>query len=575
MAETALLEETRGTARANRRGGRLPTSWICLAAAVICSGTYLLILQSHLTFFGDDWEFLLDRRGSSVGDFLDPHHDHIALAPVAIYKALLALFGMSSALPFQVVSTFVFLLSAALLFVYLRRRVDDWLALLGTVLILFLGAAWSDLLWSFQMGFTGSVAAGIGALLALERDDRKGDVAACALLVVATSFSELGVPFTIGALVGIALGPAPRRGRIYVALVPLALYGLWFLGWGHTGSRSTSFHNFVNSPGFIFDSISENLASLLGIAPLLSDVNSPNVSGLGWGRILLVIAIGLVAWRVWRSGRPTRWLWAVLAAGLAFWFLTALNAIPELRTSTSGRYQYPGAIFVLLIAAELLRGVRLSRRVLVAATALTIAAATSGIIFLHDGYEFRRAASDNLRARLAAVEIGRGHESRALIIPFHLFIPRPASSYFSAVDAFGSPAFSESQLVASDVEDRAAADRQLATAEGLELIAPTTAAGKGAGGSSGCRALTGPGSPGLAVRPGQYILTERKQIGAPVQLGIALRAARFADAPAVDVGLLKPGGRATLSIPADKSNRPWRLYSPLTNAVSVCHPAER
>ena len=34
----------------------------------------------------------------------------------------------------------------------------------------------------FQMGFMGSLACGLGALLALERGDRRGDWLACALL---------------------------------------------------------------------------------------------------------------------------------------------------------------------------------------------------------------------------------------------------------------------------------------------------------------------------------------------------------------------------------------------------------
>ena len=84
--------------------------------------------------------------------FLDPYNDHIILAPLSIYKALLAAFGMSSALPFQIVSILVFLLSVVLLFIYLRSRVGDWLALLGVILILFLGAGWNTLLWPFRSG---------------------------------------------------------------------------------------------------------------------------------------------------------------------------------------------------------------------------------------------------------------------------------------------------------------------------------------------------------------------------------------------------------------------------------------
>jgi hypothetical protein len=554
---SATREEARGARASEPTGQPAVAALICLAGAAACSGAVLLILQSHLTFFADDWEFLLDRRGFSAAVFLDPHNEHIVLAPVAIYKALLALFGMDSALPFAVVSTLVFLLSAVLLFVYLRRRVGDWPALLGSVLILFLGAAYTDLLWSFQIGFSGSVAAGIGALLALERDDRRGDLVACALLVLATSFSELGVPFVVGALVSVALGPSPRRSRLYVALVPLALYGLWYLGWGHTGPSWASFHNLVNSPKFVFDAVSQNLASLLGLATPLSGSGS-NPVGLNWGRILLVIAIALAIWRLRRVGWRSRWLWVVLAAGGAFWFLTALNAIPLLRTPTIGRYQYPGAIFVLLIAAELLRGVRLDRRLLAAATAVTVAAAISGLIFLHDGYRLREDPSDLLRAQLAAVEIARGHESPDFVIYFFIFFARPAHTYFSAVDAFGSPAFSESQLAASEEANRAAADHELALAEGIKLGPVAAGADQGA---RRCRKLSASSATQPLARLGSGRIT--LETGGPSAPGnpaaVQVLLGRFSDGLPVALASLQPGQRQSLVIPADESARRWRL----------------
>src|SRR5919108_2805166 len=141
VSETATVERTHS--ETVRRAAAARADWrnlalLCMVGAVACSGALLLFLESHLTFLADDWIFLLQRRGSSVGVFLDPHADHIALAPVAIYKLLVATFGMDSALPFYVVSTSSFLLAALLLFVFLRRRVGDWPALLGTSLILFL-----------------------------------------------------------------------------------------------------------------------------------------------------------------------------------------------------------------------------------------------------------------------------------------------------------------------------------------------------------------------------------------------------------------------------------------------------
>jgi hypothetical protein len=574
VADSALIDPARRAARAHPFEAirRLPGAPVlCLVAAIAASGAYLLILQSDFTFYADDWRFILDRRGFSVGVFFNPHNDHIALAPVAVYKALLALFGMTSLLPFAVTSTLVFMLSVVLLFVYVRRRVGDWPALLGCVLVLFLGAAWSDLLWSFQIGFFGSVAAGIGALLALDRDDPKGDLAACALLVVACSFSEVGIPFAIGALVNVALGPSPRRRRLYVPLLPFALYGLWYLGWGHTGPQAASFHHFVNSPGFVFDSISENLASLLGVSPLFSSPRSANLSGLGWARALLVIAIGVVVWRLWRGSRPNRWLWTVLAAGGAFWFLTALNAALLLRTSTSVRYQYPGAVFVLLIAAELLRGTRIDKRALIPAAAVTIAAAASGIVFLHDAAEFRREASDGLRAKLGAVEIGRGHENPNTLILFQLYVPGSVGRYLSAVDEFGSPAFSEARLVASDEADRAAADKQLVAMEGINLTSAGPGLTPGNQAAGRCRAVSGSASAStIALGPGRYTLTVQRLKGIASPVSLPIPAARFADQLTADIGFMEPGRASTLTIPPDRSSLQWRLYWPPGSPGTVC-----
>jgi hypothetical protein len=544
---------------------------VCLGAAATCSAAVLLTLQSHLTFIDDEWKFLLQRRGFSAGAFLDPNNDHIAVALAAVYKALLAAFGMTSAFPFAVLSTLVFLMSVVLLFVYLFRRVGEWAALLGSVLVLFLGAGWNDLLWAFQVGFSASIAAGIGAFLALDRDDRKGDLVACALLAVSTSFSELGIPFVIGALVSVALGPSPRLRRLYVGLVPLALYGIWYLGWGHKGPHWESFHNLVHSPKFVFDSISQNLASLFGLATPLSG-NGEFLVGLNWGRILLAVAIVLAVWRLLRVRLPLRWPSTVLAAGGAFWFLTALNAIPLLRTPTTGRYQYPGAIFVLLIAAELLRGVRVDKRLLAAAAAVTIAAAVSGLIFLHDGYRLYKYLSDDTRARLAAVEIARGHESPDLVIYFHVGAPPgvDAHAYFSALDAFGSPAFSESQLLASDEAHRAAADQQLAQAEAIKLGSVPSGADQGA---RRCTQLpaSSPGQPVARLGPGRVTLETAgpsvQGAAAPVELLLG----RFSDGLPFALGKLHRGAPQSLVIPADRSVRPWRLgFTGVGSPVILC-----
>ncbi|HET9119976.1 MAG TPA: hypothetical protein VFN72_05540 [Solirubrobacterales bacterium] len=559
----ARIEQTTGRhLRATASGTRSP-ALLGLLIALACSGTLLLILQSHLTFFADDWRFLLERRGSSPDAYLDPHNDHIAVLPVAIYKAILEVFGMSSALPFAVFATAVFLLSAAALFLYLRGRVGDWLALIGATLILFLGAAWVDLLWSFQIGLSGSLATGIFALLALQRDGPPGDRIACVLLTVSTASSELGVSFAVAALVNVGLGPAPRRRRLYVAAVPLVLYVVWFLGWGHKGPEAFTWHNVLVSPKYVFEAISQAIASVLGLATPLTGSGAQPV-GLIWGEILLVVLLAVSVWRVRRLGGISRGLATSLALGGSFWLFAAFNAYPEVRLPTNGRLQYPGAVFVLLIAAELARGYRPDRRVLAVGAVIAVAAVVSGVLFLDKGYRMRKTASQIERVRLTALEIARPRLSPDTTVNLDLITQVKAGDYFSAVDEFGSPALSDSELASSDEMQRQAADGALASF--LDIRLAEVQAGSPAPGR-GAACLVARGSPTARVsaplRPGAYTLATR---GLPAEVHLT----RFAVQPSVALGTLGPGQVAAFDLPRDESPRPWRLAVVGAGPVTVC-----
>lgn len=546
-------------------GTQAPRRGVVIGVVVVLavSATVLLLLQSRLTFFADDWRFLIERRGLSPDVFLDPHNDHIAVLPVAIYKALLNVFGMSSALPFQIVSTGVFLLSNVALFAYLRRRVGDELALLGMTLVLFLGAAWIDLLWSFQIGLSGSIAAGLAGLLALERDEKHGDTIACALLAIATGFSELGIPFAVAALVSVALGPQPRRRRLYVVFVPFALYAFWFLGWGHKGPETFTMHNLLVSPKYVFEAVSQAIASLLGLATPLTGSGSQPV-GLIWGELLLVIGIVFAVWRVRRLGGIPRGLWTALALGGAFWFLAAINAYLTWRLPTNGRYQYPGAVFVLLIAAELLRGFRPNRQTLAVAGLVTTAAVVSGLFFLGKGYRIQKTTTDTERARLAAVEIARPDLAANSRVNVDLLTQFDAGAYISAVDAFGSPALTESQLASSSEANRATADLVLASLLSVRLTPISEAERLGVPRrrchSTGSKYAARQWAP---LHPGVNWVTANQ---APASLWLA----RFADVPWVALGSLGRGRVGAINIPRDRSTRPWRLEALGHGSVTVC-----
>ena len=387
--------------------------------------------------------------------------------PVLIYKALLAVFGMDSPRPFQAASVATFLASTSLLFIWLRRRVSAWLALALVLPLLFFGPAHDDLLWPFQIGYFGSVAFGLGALLALDVDDRRWDLAACGLLAVSMGFSSVGIPFAVGVAVQVLTGPAAKR-RAYVFVAPVALFGLWWLGYGRHAENHASVHDLLTAPGYILDGFAVSVSSMLGLA---TPRNDTGVTALDWGRPLLVALIGVASYALYRAGRVSRGLWVALATGISFWLLTALNS-SLFRQPDNGRYEYLGAVFLVLIVGEFLRGVRFANWVLAGAVGVAVLAAASNLDYLHQGWETLKPQGEQQRAGLGALElIGNDVDPDFMLTSDNSDVDYlgllDAGSYLSAVDAFGSPAFSPEQIAAASPLARVSADKVLAS--GLEL----------------------------------------------------------------------------------------------------------
>jgi hypothetical protein len=539
---------------------------VLLGAALLASGVMLLVLTRDLTFFQDTWDFLINRRDVTVDNLLRPHNEHIVLIPVSIELLFLHLFGMSSALPEYLLLIAMALVAAVLLFVYARRRVGPWLALMATALLLFIGPAWSDLLWPFELAFIGSILFGLAMLLALDRDDTRGDVLACVFLAISAGFSSLGISFMAAAAVNLFQRRRQRGlGRAWFVAIPVVLFGLWYLGWGHDAESHLSLRNVLDSPRFVLEGLAVSLESLLGLSK--APIEGPPETVLGWGEPLLIAALALVVVQQIRRPGFSPGFWPVLAATATNWFLTAFNYIPGREPST-GRYMYAAGVFTLLLAVELLRDVRLGRRALMVMGAVTIAAVASNIHFFRDGSNWLKNQSVLTKADLAGIEIARSHvapefELAPQIAGTPSLIDVFAGRYLEAEEEFGSPAYTPQELAEAPEPGRRQAD--VVISQALPLSTSTSSGMERPG--KGCVLGGGPGAPeDTTLTPG----VTRLLVAPGPQATISL--ARFAqqgEYPVQTAGA--PGDSTTrLTIPRDGSSVPWRVRVEAKQRVYVC-----
>jgi hypothetical protein len=543
---------------------------LVFGAALVAMAIVLVVAQWRVTFFQDTFAFLLDRQPWTPHYFLFPHNEHIVILPVAVTKVLLAIFGMTSNVPEQIAMGATVLGAAALLFVWLRRRLDPWLATIGATLFLFLGAAWPTILWPFENEFTLPVVFGLAGLLFLDREDAKGDAWACAMFVLGTISGSLGVCFIAAAFVEVVLRREDRgRRRAYVFAAPLLVYLAWYAGWGHEAEHHITLHNVLHAPQYVLEGFASSLDSLAGLSTIQANVSGNN----DWGRPLVIAAVGLAAFAQWRRPGFSRTFWVVTAAAVSYWLLAAFDFVPG-REASAARYVYAGALFTLLMIAELLRPWPFGRKALWIAGAVAVCAIGPNLAQMKEGSSFEKEQSVLTRSDLGALEIARDTVS-----PTYQLIPVEsagtaslalvqASLWFEAVDKWGSPADTPAQIETEPEGGKEHAD--LVLAETLPISSAVEAGGLVGSPPAGEACVTLPGGGASAgkqvpLRPGRS--TVEVAAGAPAQ--IAMR--RFAtEAFPVAVAGGEGGATTVVEIPKDRATQPWYVHVEGAQATRVC-----
>jgi hypothetical protein len=553
---------------------------VALAVLLALGGLALLHLTRGTEVWVDEWVFATQRRHGGLESLLHGHNGHLSLVPLLVYRALFATAGLNGYLPYRVVGIASHLLVVALLFAYVRRRVGPWPALAAALLLLAYGPAWQDILWPFQVGWLLPLACGLGALLLLDRRDRIGDVLASVLLVIALACSGIGVPVTAGVALDLALTRRSWRAAP-IAGVPLALYALWWVGYQDDPAART----WSDAIQFAADSAASTVATLLGLTGLGGPGAGGDRAAIGWGRPLLIVAAVLVGWRL--HGRPLRdgRAYALLAVPVAFWLATGVER-SFISTPETSRYLYVGGLFVLLLAAELGRGLTLSPAWRAVAVIAVAAAAFSNIGVMRKAADDLRLDGARTRAVLGAVELEPGAFPDARVIdllPGYPFAVVHAGQYRSAARDLGSPADDPASIAGEPAEARSAADRQLALALIPRLDATarrpaTTGVAPAVDGIRGGAATPRGGcvvfrpAPAGPVGPSGVDLTlPAHGLAVSATAATALKLRRFADDfPADPLAQLRPGAAATLELPPDRAPQPWHLRLDSDAAVTAC-----
>jgi hypothetical protein len=537
-------------------------AWLVLGAAMCVSATWMMIAGNGLSFTNDDLFYYaqyvvygtsdIRPSGGGVEYFFAPSNGHLQLLGKLFYHGLFETFGANYAV-FRAANVAGLMACVGLFFALARRRVGPWVALVPCLSLLFLGYAWEAFIWAFDLHTTYALALGLGAILALQRDDRRGDIAACILLTLSIAMIELGLAVAVGIAVSMLLRP-DRWRRIWIFLIPIALYACWWVWAAKFDQPAVELANVKLIPQTVTDALAAIAGSVTGLNPTGEGVFEPLVGVTGWGSALAALATVALVWRISRGVVP-RTLWIFLAIVLAYWVLIAIGG----RAPDSSRYIFAGTLLVFLVAADALAGARLPTIAVLAALAVVALAIPPNVAKLYDGRGPQLDDATNSRIEYAMVDLvegpippeyAPGKDKRVTDLGGVVFTPMGAGDYLEAAAHYGDIGMPLDELRGESQQRREIADASLVGALGLELEPAAPPAEPSACPSS------------LEGRPGSsvFFFPQRRGtlLGSRAERPIEVAVGRFGKGgPGLVLGKLGAGEWARLEFPPDVAPDRW------------------
>ena len=412
---------------------RVDRSTVVLVIALVVGLPLLLWLGRGMTFFSDEWAFIETRSLGDPGTWLPPHNEHWSTLPVIAYRLLVETVGLRTYVPYLAVVVALHGLVVALTFVAIRRSSGPLAAIAVALLLVLYGSGFENIYWGFQTGFVGATAAGIAALLALDRRDNRGRAGVAILLTVGLATAGVALAFCVAVAVESLL--ARRLRAMFLPLtIPAAIYAAWFVAFGRFGVRTgtgLTTSAFTDVPIAIMTGFTNAAGAITGVGP--------NVG--------IVAVIGIGGWalvRLWRDRSLPPRLVGCVAGITALYGLIGLTRFHDFEGIVDyTRYTYVSGVLVLIAVGALAGPIRMpeerTRRLLtiVPLGGLVAAALDFNARLLIDGRDLFLARAARTRA-LITVAMERPLPSttdpnRSLILT-----PSPASLE-ALIGRYGSP----------------------------------------------------------------------------------------------------------------------------------------
>lgn len=462
---------------------------------------------------------------------LEPYHGHLSVVPAGMYWLIMRLFGLANPWPFTILSMVLCIAVSCAMYLTHRATVDGYLSLIGAAVLLIGWTVRDNLLFNFMINFYIPALMLLIAWYLVRRNERFDPVGALAATVVALASSGVGLVVLCAIAVELLVGRRFRQASWY------ALPATAWLVWYRTVGSTTTVR---------FDS---------GVLAYAWHVTVSVFSGftLGWtpGGLVAAAAFAwlcLVARRRW--GTFDAHTVGILAALVALVALVALSRSVEAGTTKpySPRYAWFGAVLLIAAALGMLRGRRLSWRVIVlAGSVAALGCVSTGLGLRSDRWSLHVASPVEID-RLALVEVVGADTA-----PDHKLLlgEATAENYQHTVERFGSPVsntrFSHRGTPAgARFVDRSAAG-------GITM----TVAENGQGVACAGHGVEKPDAvlpQGASFAPGSTVV-----IG-PTTRGTTVRIRRFAaDFQRSWTRSIDPSATATLTLPVDGSAQVWAL----------------